>query len=204
MADEIDINEIERSARRAGYGDGLLELFAAAVLSVMALTWLASPAFVGIAAAFIVLYGWKVVERVKERVTYPRIGYFQERPDESGTTARGMLLFIGGAFALMFLVVLVFGSLSEAADWRRAAPLVSGVTLAAGFWYAGEQSGFLRHRVIAALSVVSGFLLWLFGSGETYAAVVWHLAGLAVPLAFLGVWGLNRFLQSHPRRSIDG
>ncbi|MCP3994795.1 MAG: hypothetical protein GY722_07000 [bacterium] len=204
MADEIDISSIERNARRAGYGDGLLELFAAAVLSVIALAWAANPGFVGIAAALIVLYGWKAVERVKERVTYPRIGYFQERADESNTSVRGMFLFIGGAFLVMALVVLLSGSLSEAADWRRAAPLMSGITLAAGFWYAGEQSGFLRHRFIAAFSVVSGILLWLFGSGETYAAVVWHLVGLAVPLVILGVWGLNHFLRSHPRRSIDG
>ena len=204
MADEIDINALDRSARRAGYGDGLLELFAAAVLTVIALAWVADPAFVGITAAFVVLFGWKAVERIKERVTYPRIGYFQERADDSRTSGRGMLLFIGGAFAVMVLVVVVFGSVSDSADWRRAAPLVSGITLAAGFWYAGEQSGFMRHRFVAALSVVSGFLLWLFGSGESYVAVVWHLVGLAVPLLFLGVWGLNQFIQSHPRRSIDG
>jgi hypothetical protein len=115
-----------------------------------------------------------------------------------------MLLFIAGAFLLMVLVVVIFGSIGESADWRRAAPLVSGITLAAGFWYLGDQSGFLRHRLIALLSVVSGFLLWLFGSGDTYATVVWHLVGLAVPLAVIGLWGLNGFLRSHPRRSTDG
>lgn len=204
MADKIDIDAIERRARRAGYGDGLLELFAATVLFVIALAWVANPSFVGITAAFIVLFGWRAVERIKQRITYPRIGYFQERSDDSRTSGRGMLLFIGGAFLVMFLAVVIFGSVSDAADWRRAAPLVSGITLAAGFWYAGEQSGFIRHRFIAALSVVSGFLLWLFGSGESYAAVVWHLVGLAGPLLLLGLWGLNRFLRSHPVRYVDG
>ncbi len=67
MSDRFDVTEIEERARTAGYQDGLIELFAAAVLITIATMWIASPALVGIAAAFIVLFGWRVVERVKER-----------------------------------------------------------------------------------------------------------------------------------------
>ncbi len=202
MAGDINIDEIDRRARRAGYGDGLLELFAALVLGVLALGWLANPGFVGILSAFVVLYGWKAVERVKAKVTYPRIGYFRERGDESETSARGMLLFIGGAFAVMVLTVVVTGGLTEASAWRRAAPIMSGISLSGGFWYAGEQSGLMRHRGIAALSLVGGVLLWLVGSGESYDGVIWHLVGLAIPLAVLGGWGLYRFLHTHPIRDV--
>lgn len=198
MNRNIDIGAMDRRARSAGYGDGLVEISAAVVLLAVALGWLAHPSFVGIVAAFIVLYGWKLVDRVRARVTYPRIGYHRERRDEPKATARGVLLFIGGALLLMVLVILIAGGLTDASEWRRAAPLMSGVSLAGGFSYAGTQSGLPRYRMIAGLSVVSGALLWWFGSGESYAGVIWHLVGLAVPLAVIGVWSLVRFVHAHP------
>lgn len=202
MSGEIDVGGIDRKARTAGYRDGLLELFAASVLLTLALAWVANPGFVGILAAFVVLYGWKAVERVKQLVTYPRTGYHRERADDASSTAKGMLLFMGGAFCLMILAILVTGSLTDSTDWRRAAPLMSGISLAGGFWYTGEQSGFLRHRLISAWSLLAGSLLWWFGSGESYSGVVWHLLSLAVPLALLGTWGLTRFLRTHPVQEI--
>jgi hypothetical protein len=200
VAGRMDITGIDRRARTAGYADGLLELFAAAVLLTLAFGWIANPGIVGILAAFIVLYGWKLVERVKARLTYPRIGYFREREDEASTNARGMLLFIGGAFLLTVMVVWLSGGIADAAEWRRAAPLVSGISLSGGFWYLGDKSGLVRHRLIACWSVISGVGLWLFGSGSDYSGVALHLFGLAVPLALLGAWSLWHFLRSHPVR----
>jgi amino acid transporter len=206
MSRDVELPDIDRRARTAGYADGLLDLFASAVLTILALGWVVNPGLIGILAAFIVLYGWKLVERVKERITYPRIGYFREKADEQSTNARGMLLFIAGAVALMVLVVWLAGDVSDSAEWRRAAPLVSGISLTGGFWYAGEKSGLWRYRWIAALSLVGGIALWALGSGESYSAMVWHLLGLAVPLALTGSWSLARFVRTHPVRetAVDG
>lgn len=204
MGGDLDISGMDQRARSAGYSDGLLEIFAAIVLTTIALTWLVSASLVGIVAAFVALYGWKVVDRVRARVTYPRIGYFRERSDEPSSTARGMLLFIGGAFLLMVLAVLISGGLDDASQWRRAAPLLSGLSLFGGFWYTGEKSGYLRYRIIALLSVVSGVLLWWFGSGESYDGVVWHLLSLVVPLAVIGIWALRHFLKTYPIQDQPG
>ena len=192
MTGNIDVDEMDRRARTAGYGDGLLEIFASVVLLAIALVWLVQPAFVGIMAAFVALYGWRLVERVKEHVTYPRIGYFRERSDDAATVSRGMLMFIGGAFLLMVLTVYLSGGITEPSEWRRAAPLLSGVSLAGGFSYAGERSGLLRYRIIATLSAIGGILAWWFTSGDSYLPVAWHLLGLAVPLAVMGI------LVAHP------
>lgn len=198
MSDTFDVAKAEEQARTAGFRDGLIEIFAAVVLSSMALMWLVSPALIGIGAAFIVLYGWRVVEKVKQRVTYPRIGYFQEKPEAPDTTARGMLLFIAGSFLLMVLAVALSGGLTDSAEWQRAAPLMSGISLAGGFWYTGDRSGFLRHRLIAVYSAVTGVALWMMGVGEAYESMIWHLLGLAIPLAAIGIWGLMSFTRTHP------
>lgn len=184
----------------------MLELFAAAVLLIIAGMWFISPALIGVAAALIVIFGWRALERVKLRITYPRIGYFQERAEDPGTTARGMLVFIGGAIILMVGVIALSGGLTDVAEWRRAAPLLSGISLTGGFWYLADRSGLIRHRFVAVYSVVTGILLWVFTSGETYLPVAWHLLGLAAPLAAIGTWALVSFLRTNPTRDgvVDG
>lgn len=203
MSNSFDTREMEHRARGASYLDGLTELFAAAVLAVIAVMWIVTPALVGVVSAFIVLYGWKVVERVKERVTYPRLGYFRERPEDPQTTARGMLTFIGLAVLLMIVAIAVFGDIGDASEWRRAAPLLSGLALSGGFWYMGDRSGLLRHRLVAGFSIVTGVLLWAFSGGKNYEPVVWHLLGLACLLGALGSWSLLHFLRSHPAQNLS-
>jgi phosphate/sulfate permease len=206
MSNGFSTEEIEQRARAASYRDGLLELFAAAVLLIIALMWVISPGTVGIAAALIVIFGWRAVERVKRRITYPRIGYYQERSEDPGTTGRGMLTFIAVAIALMVGAVALSGGLTEVAEWRRAAPLLSGISLTGGFWYLGDRSRLIRHRVVAIYSVVSGIVLWAISSGETYEPVAWHLLGLALPLAAIGTWALIHFVRTTPTQSaaLDG
>ncbi len=198
MTNAIDTRQLERRAVAAAYEDGLTELLATAVLALLATMWIASPAFVGILAAFVVLYGWKAVERVKEWITYPRIGYHRERADEAHATARGMLLFLGAALALTFLAVAMGGDITSSTEWRRAAPLLSGLALSGGFWHLADRSRLRRHRFVAVFSVVTGVLLWWLGSGTSYEAVVWHLLGLAALLAAVGTWGLVHFVSTHP------
>ena len=201
MSDKFDdgaLDEMGLRSRAAGYRDGLLELFAAGVLGSLAVSWLVGPGSAGILAAMWVLYGWKLVDRIRERIIYPRIGYYKERADDSKDSTRGMLAFIAGSFALMALVVIVTGGATDAAEWRRAAPLVSGVTIAAGFRYAAVRSKMARHNAIAAWSAVSGGLAWWVGTGESYSYVGWHLLGVAIPLAIVGAWTLTNFLQHHP------
>lgn len=205
MANSFDTNEIERRARAASFEDGLMEIFAALVLVTIAVAWVASPAFVGIVAAFVVLYGWRVVEKVKRRITYPRIGYYQERSADATATGRGILIFVAGAVAVTIGVVAIFGDVTEASEWRRAAPLMSGLSLSGGFWYAGERSGLFRHKFVAVYSVITGVLLWAFSSGATYEPVVWHLIGMALLLAAIGAWALEHFLRTHrlPDGAVD-
>lgn len=198
MSARFDADEVRKSAIAATYSDGLIELFTALVLLVIAVAWAASPAFVGIFAAFIVLYGWKVVELVRQRITYPRLGYFRERPEQPAETARGILTFMAAAFVLMVIAIAVGGGITEASEWRRAASLFSGLTLAGAFWYVGDRSGLIRHRFVAAFSVVTGVGLWLVGSGETYEGVIWHLLGLVLLLGAIGTWALVHFLRTNP------
>ena len=81
-----------------------------------------------IVAAIVAIYGWRVVDKVRARITYPRIGYFRERSEEPSATARGMLIFIGGAFLLMvlssWLVPVVLGSAHDVHETQSVKELL--------------------------------------------------------------------------------
>jgi hypothetical protein len=198
MAHRFDIDAVEQRARSAGYRDGLTELFAATVMLTFALLWLTGPWAIGIAAAFVVIFGWKVVLRIKERVTYPRIGYSGDRPDGEAANPRGMLATMGAAALISMIVVAVVGGLDDASAWRRVAPLFSGLAFSGGFWYLGERSGFIRHRLLAVASVATGILFWAVGDGADYTTMAYQLGTMGAILAATGVAALVAFLRRHP------
>ncbi|NOY55412.1 MAG: hypothetical protein GXP34_05425 [Actinobacteria bacterium] len=198
MSNRMDLDAIERSARAAGYQDGLMELLAAVVMLGLALTWAVGPELVAIVVVPVTVFGWKVVFRFKEKVTYPRIGYSGDRPDPSPPSARGMLLFLGLGFGITVAVIAISGELGNPGDWWRAAALLAGLSFAAGFWFAGRRSGLLRHRLLAVASVLTGILYWAIGSGAGYRPVAWQLATMGTLLLITGTVALVTFLRRNP------
>lgn len=194
----VDPDAVERNARRADYRDGLLELFAAVLMATLAGGWALQPGLVGILSLPFIFLGWKAITALKERITYPRIGYSGDNPARSETNAKGMLAFFALAAAVVAVMILVFGEASLANELRRAAPLFSGIAFAAGFRYLGEKSGMVRHHLLAAASVVTGTLVWWNDNGDDYSAMPVFLLVMAAVLAVMGAVSLAGFLKRNP------
>jgi hypothetical protein len=203
VPDQFDLSSLERKARSADHRDGLTELYAAGVFFVFALTWLAGPEFVGIAAVASIMFFPKLVARSKQRITYPRIGYSADVADDSKATARGMLLFIAGAVLLMIAAVWAFGDITDAADWRRAAPLLAGLAFSGGFWFTADKSGLFRYRVLAVASSTVGVTAWALSEGKDYEPVGYYLLTMGVLLLVVGVAALVGFMRRNPVHDED-
>jgi hypothetical protein len=199
MTPEFDLNRIERSARSAGYRDGLMEIYAAGVFFSLAAVWMIGPYLVGVAAALIILFFPKLVQRGKAAITYPRIGYSGERVDEAASTGRGMLVFMGISLAIAVVVVALTGGLGDVDSWRRAAPLFFGLAFSGGFWYAGEKSGLVRHRLIAVGSIALGIAFWWMSDGADYTGVAVFMAAMGAIILAVGLIALTTFVRRNPR-----
>ena len=101
--------------RSLGYWfeDGLLEIVLGGLFLLLGVTFsiegISDPGTLarrlsGIFALLIMVFGSiaarPIIRRLKERITYPRLGYFRERSEDAATTGRGVLTFIGIAFGL--------------------------------------------------------------------------------------------------------
>ena len=194
----IDPDAVERSARRADYRDGLLELFAAALMATLAAGWAFQPGIVGLLSLPFIFFGWKVMAKLKERITYPRIGYSGYNPERQQTSAKGMLGFFALAIAIVIVMILVFGESSIYNELRRAAPLFSGLAFAGGFRYLAEKSGMARHHLLVVASVVTGWAVWWQDDGNDYSAMPVFLLIMAAFLFVMGVASLAAFLMRNP------
>jgi hypothetical protein len=194
----IDPDAVERSARRADYSDGLLELFAAVLMATLAGGWALQPGMVGLLSLPFVFFGWKVIAIIKERITYPRIGYSGYNPERQQVNAKGMLGFFALAAAIVTVMILLFGESSIPNELRRAAPLFSGIAFAGGFRYLAEKSGMVRHHLLVVASVVSGVAVWWRDDGDDYSGMPAFLLIMAVVLGIMGGVSLVSFLKRNP------
>ena len=80
MNEKLDLDEIERKMYREANSDGIMELLLGVLLSFMAVTWARS--YFTVFLAFIPLYGNRVLEALKRKFTYPRIGYVEFKQEE--------------------------------------------------------------------------------------------------------------------------
>ena len=203
VPDQLDLSTLEKQARAAGHRDGLTELYAAGVFFVFSLTWLAGPEFVGIAAIGSIMLFPRLVARAKQRITYRRIGYSADVAENSKDTARGMLVFLAGAVLLMAASVWIFGDITNAGDWRRAAPLLAGLAFTGGFWFTAEKTGLFRFRLMAVASITVGVATWALSDGRDYDSVGFYLLIMGVLLLSTGVAALVGFVRRHPIQDIE-
>jgi hypothetical protein len=171
---------------------GLVSLFAVA-LGRPPLAWAVGSLAVLLAAG-LGLLAKRVVESAKERVTYPRTGFVEVRPDAGTGWTRWLVielalalavasLFLPSRFqqtgfalgALLTLILIVFGIRTGLLRFYLLAAATAGLTLAAGQWATGEPAG---------------------------VAIVMGGAGLL--LVTSGGLMLVRYLRSHPGEPANG
>lgn len=189
-------SNLKRAAAREIYCDGLTEILAGTMLFIVALAT-GRPAFYWTYLVAIFLLG-PGLNRIKARVTYPRIGYAKIPDEDPVRLRRGILSWTLGVFLSAAIILAVTGHLGDNLSWRRAAPAIGGLLFAGGFLYLAQQSGLRRHRAMTALSVVTGLLMVLPDIREPYGNLrVWALVMGLCCLA-IGAVILKKFIRNNP------
>jgi hypothetical protein len=203
MSIKFDLKEIERRTNYAVLQDGLLELALGLFLFLYGgiLGTKAIPLGV-LLIVFAVFLAKPLLENIKNRYIYPRLGYVR-LPDVTQATGKGI------ALTVIALVVILFAALGislavlgvEAGrDFflRYILPPVSGVALAIGPFWMGQTYGLRRGYLWAALFILGGCALPLSGLASGYQAVglLCTLMGLLIGLTSAFMFG--RFLRKYP------
>ena len=158
MAPSFDGKELEREVFFDSTQDGLGEL----LLGVSMIGVAAASASLFFLPFFIIplIFGGRIAEAVRKRLTYPRIGYVKLREEQTGRALGGVLLY-------EFLVLLVaaiamyifFGDIMEFSLWARWSPLIIALVILGLFLNLHDKSGNKRYLAFAVLSVLVGLVL---------------------------------------------
>lgn len=198
------LDSMQKRTRRYWYEDGLAELAAGSVISLLALLNLAiarfSPPWQALLSAVVlplVIIGGAViarawVQRLKERLTYPRTGlviYPRPRPSRRFRAA-GVALGVAVTVALL-------SNLLGAAQAERLLPAVTGLFTALLILLIGIQVGLVRFYFLAAWQTVIGLLGSWLALPQPFDLVLFF-GGLGAGFLASGALTLIRYLRNNP------
>jgi len=195
------LDSLERRAWRYDAQDGILEILAGFLFFLVART-VVDPHLAWMLA--LAVFPMRFAHRIlKERFTYPRVGYVRLRSEESGDLGRGMLTFLVGVVALVAVGLFLFGDVTSFAEWLRWMPALAGGFTAGAFLYLARKSSLVRYWALAALSAAWGVAVaaWL-PAEEGYGVQRWAV-GLGAACLVAGAVTFTRFVRSHPRRETE-
>ena len=192
---------IERQVYRAAYQDGLLETFLGGYLFIFGSLMVAKPGMASFSALTIFVIR-PLFTKVKNRYTYPRVGYVK-LPQENESAGKEI-----GLTAILFIVILVaslivlsalMGNESGKEFWFRwFLPVLASILFSFGPLWMGRTYGLKRAYFIAVLIPLLGISMAITGIFTGYAAVgVICLTGGFLSLVS-GVIMFSRFLRKYP------
>ena len=193
--ERVDLKRIERNVWRDYCQDGLADILLGAYLLMVGLF------LVGDNAAFVVfpiIFYLPLLQALKKRFTYPRIGYVELRQGDPRPLPAVILGSAVLGLVALVAVLIAAGVLTQPASWYRWMPIPFGIWLAGVFLGLGLRVGLLRYYVVAVVALASGpifALLPLTGKLENLGL---FLAAVGfVPLAW-GALAFVRFLRQNP------
>ncbi|MEA1906744.1 MAG: hypothetical protein U9N12_07310 [Euryarchaeota archaeon] len=195
MTQEINLKELEKKAYQDSQQDGLME----AMMGLILMTF--GGFFYSTVFAFyilLIIFSGRIVEFVRRRYTYPRIGFVKFHRENPKDALTGVLLFELAVIMIIFTLISVFGNVTDYYSWVNWSPLFIGTILVGPFAHTASRSGNIRYYGYASMSMILGlfFSLIEFGSGCT--GLILYLVFMGGFLVLSGLVIFIRFLRKYP------
>lgn len=203
MNEKIDLDEIERKMWREANSDGIMELLLGILLFFTAGTWARSNFTVFL--ALVPIFGNRVIEALKARFTYPRIGYVELKEEDGKSLGWGILGYVLAVIAVVSIVAAVFyGGNLESFDAYRWVPLAFGAIFLGGMIYLHGKSGDPVAYLYSFVTLVAGgiFTFYGFESSNGFESskhiIQLYLLSLAGFFLLAGLVRLLTFMRRNP------
>jgi len=197
MSKEIDVKNIERKTFADSQQDGLLELVMGICMIAIS-TRLFSRVLVVMLVLPVILFH-PLLEAMRKRFTYPRIGYVRLIPDKPKEVISGIFLVSVAVAVIMVIVFLIFGGIRNFELWLRWCPFWGGTVLAGMFSSFASKSGAVRHHIFAVWSLLAGIFLSLINFDAVETGTLLYFAVMGAILIPFGLARFVTFLRTHPQ-----
>ncbi|MGD2247747.1 MAG: hypothetical protein PVF58_05025 [Candidatus Methanofastidiosia archaeon] len=189
-SNEINLEKMEQKAYQESMQDGLTEVLLGILLVGMGALFNIKSFFPAFFAVFVIFVFPRILERLKRRYTYPRIGYAKLHEDPPKTIAVGIFSYMLIVVVVMVVVLFVIFSGISADLWYRWTPTFMGAMLTGALIYLAGKSGDSRNYGIALLGLVTGIVLSGYPFEFMWTGLIVYL--LVMGSLFIGL-GLVRF-----------
>ena len=203
MCAVVDLKEIQKRANYAAYQDGLMEIFMGLFLFFFGGALATDTLPVGfVFVLFVIFFGGRSIERIKQRYIYPRTGYVK-LPEDPHATGKG----IGISAIIMVVALLAAMGISMAILGQKPGldffltyivPPASGFMLAIGPYWLGQTYGLVRGYFWAVLFVLGGVAMPVFSIAVGYQAVGLLCTIMGLLVLATGTTLFVRFIRRHP------
>ncbi len=202
MSIDKQLEAIRRQTARYSFQDGLAEqglgvLFLVGALVVTMQTAMTTPydTFMQVALSIFIMivtvFGVQTVNRLKQRVTYPRTGYVQPR-------AEGQFPVVALVLALAIIGMAVAYKRITFPDGINQAALFEAITISASLVYVGATVRLARFYLLALVPLVISLGM---GAVSADIAMIVTIGGTGLILLATGFITLQRYLHAHPQEA---
>ncbi|MHA2401608.1 MAG: hypothetical protein ACXADH_01345 [Candidatus Kariarchaeaceae archaeon] len=198
------IQKLEQATYREYLRDGLMEIFVG-LLFIVTPGLLLNPPFTGLYVVLAILIFPKVMERIRGKYTYPRLGYAKLKTDDDvKKNFLGALAFLSVVIVITVLILLILSDDPTNYDnVYKMGPFFYGMILFGPAAFLVEKSGLRRFWFYWLLALVSGFIITLLSvdndSWGRFEGFFLFLGFWGIILVVFGVIVFLRFLQEYPR-----
>ena len=196
MSATIDLLEIKKNAYSDSQQDGLIEVMMGVILMAF------GGFFYSTVFAFyilLIIFSGRIVEFIRRRHTYPRIGVVKFHRDNPKDALTGVFLFELAVIIITITLITISGNVTDHSSWVNWAPLFLGMILVGPLTHAGSRSGSVRYTGYAILPVILGIFFSLVEPGSGYTGLILYLITTGGFLVLGGPTIFIRFLRKYPQ-----
>jgi hypothetical protein len=201
MNNGIEISKIKKSLFTENMVDGLTEIFLGLIMIFTPFLFI-KPYFV-VFAGILVVFNIKIVEFVKEKITYPRLGKIDVPLDYSSKSNKrslmGLMVFFFLVLIIDTIVLALFGSdLSNINDWAMSVPFLFGMIMFGPSKTLVENSGLMRYYLFGILATIIGFLFFRLNFETIYDRIFLYFILLGTCSLIFGIIKFLVFIKKYP------
>ena len=197
MSSNADIQELEQETYRYSMQDGLAEILFG--ISLIASAGLIDDFGAYGSFAWLIIFMIPIWEKLRRKLTYPRIGYMKVRQDAPSLPGMAVLFLVMTILVVVPIAWVLIPSDNPIYDtlWKYF-PVAFGVMMILPSFFLVEKTGDRRYYALGLLTMTTGLIFTLLEFEAPRAGPILYLLGWGVAIILIGLTTFIRFIRKYP------
>jgi hypothetical protein len=207
--EKIDLKELEQKTYNEFLIDGITEILLGLMLLFFPVMYM-NPVFVAFIPFYVFIVAPQILEKIRQRTTYPRIGRveFKEVEDFSNIYFKKslleVLLLLVCAVIITFLAMIIFeGKILEMDQWYSWVPLLFGLIMFGPSVFLVEKTGKKNYYSFVIFCSLLGLTISILDFPNVFDGVYLYFLVLGIFILLYGIIKYFRFIQTYPVIDIE-